>query len=389
MKNSNNPQSTSWRTAATAVLGRAEQSALALAGQGFPHWADWRTGKWTTTPDGDWTGGAFPGIFWLGYRMTGEPRVLELARTWSNRLRPRAQLETAFKGFGFYYGAALGDVLAGDNESTNLALEAAESLLRQFDSALGLIPLGRDAEEAGETGSAFSSIDSLQASPLLFWAAQHTEESRYAECASLHTTRVLEIHCRPDGSIVQSTELDGKSGQVIRHFTHKGFSDSSVWGRAQAWGMLFAAMAFAQGRQDPWLVQSMASADWWLSNVPMDGVAYWDFNDPAIPGAPRDTAATSIACAALLRLAELAPAAADRQRYRQAAEHSAHTLVTQYLTRNETSDRPAGMLIGGCFNNRVDARPQDRISNAELIFGSYYLFECLQILSGAIGANDL
>jgi unsaturated chondroitin disaccharide hydrolase len=376
------------------MLGRAADSAAAPGDVGFPHWANADSGKWTTTPDGDWTGGAFPGILWLGYKMTGEARILRLAQTWSARLRPRAKLQTAFKGFGFYYGAALGKILADDNEAAATALEAAESLAGMFDPTLGLIPLGRDAEEAGEIGSAFSSIDSLQASPLLFWAARHTGEQRFAECAGRHTTRVLEIHCRGDGSIVQSTELDGNTGKTIRNFTHKGFSDSSVWGRAQGWGMLFSAMAFAQDRtQRHWLTQSMVAADWWLAHVPADGVAYWDFDDPEIPNAPRDTAATSMVCAALLRLAELAPEEADRKRYRQAAELSARTLVEQYVTRKEATGphaaRPAGMLIGGCFNKRADARPRDQVTNAELIFGSYYLFECLQILSGTIGANEL
>lgn len=389
---SRGPEWADWRTAAEMMLGRAERSA-AVKGQGFPHWADPDTGKWTTTPDGDWTGGAFPGIFWLGYCMTGQPQVLALARSWSGRLRPRVHLETAFKGFGFYYGAALGSILADDADAARLALEAAESLAGQFEPTLGLIPLGRDAEESGETGSAYSSIDSLQASPLLFWAARYTGDRRYSDCASTHTTRVLQIHSRSDGSIVQSTELDGGTGRVIRHFTHKGLGDSSVWGRAQAWGMLFSAMAFSRGRQAKWLAHGMRAADWWLANVPADGVAYWDFDDPAIPDAPRDTAATSIACAALLRLARLAPDTGARNRYRQAAEHSARALVSGYLTRPESqgahASRPAGMLIGGCFNNRADARPHDRIINAELIFGSYYLFECLQILSGTLDADAL
>jgi unsaturated chondroitin disaccharide hydrolase len=326
--------------------------------------------------------------------MTGEARILRHAQDWSARLRPRAKLETAFKGFGFYYGAALGDLLAQDKDAAATALEAATSLAQQYDPSLGLIPLGHDAEEAGEVGSAYSSIDSLQATPLLFWAARHTGRYDFAECAARHTTRVLQNHCRADGSIVQSSELDGKSGTVIRHFTHKGYNDSSVWGRAQGWGMLYSAMAFTQDRsKTAWLAQSMAAADWWLAHVPQDGVAYWDFDDPDIPKAPRDTAATAIACATLLRLAELAPGDADRRRYREAGTASARTLVDRYLTRQAADgaggSRPAGMLTGGCFNKRADARARDSVENAELIFGSYYLFECLQILDGVIGATEL
>jgi unsaturated chondroitin disaccharide hydrolase len=358
---------------------------------GFPHWASSRTGEWTTTPDGDWTGGAFPGILWLGFNATHDNDLKILAHEWCLRLRPRAKLETAFKGFGFYCGAALGQIFANDDVADAIALEAATSLRDQFDSRFDLIPLGKDAEEHGEVGIAFSSIDSLQAVPLLFWAAKRTGDATYAERAARHTTRVLDIHCRQDGSIIQSSELNANTGAVTRHFTHKGASDTSVWGRAQAWGMIYSAMAFAQKPNETrWLHQSMAAADWWLTRVPESMIAFWDFDDPDIPNAPPDTAATAIVCTALLKLSKLAPKQADRARYRDAAERTADALICGYVTPNGPNDtRPRGMLIGGCFNKRPDARPRDSVTNAELIFGSYFLFEALQILTGAIEETKL
>ncbi|MEK7753673.1 MAG: glycosyl hydrolase [Acidobacteriota bacterium] len=381
---------TDWNRAAGDMIKRMEQTAAVL-GEAFPHWADGQSGAWTTTPDGDWTGGAWPGMLWLAHRMTGEEKFRQLARTWCVRLRPRAKLETAFKGFGFYCGAALGHILAGDETGKTVALEAVESLRDQFDPRLGLIPLGSDAEEHGEIGKAFSSIDSLQAAPLLFWAARRTGDDSYRACAASHTTRVLEIHCRKDGSIIQSSELDSRDGSVVRHFTHKGFSDTSVWGRAQAWGMLYSAMAFARcPAETRWLDQSMAAADWWIANVPGDLVAFWDFNDPAIPDTHRDTAATAIVSAALLKLAELAPTAAQRSRYREAAERTVSALIGGYLTPTSSTDRRTrGMLVGGCFNKRPDSRRHDSALNAELIFGSYFLFESLQVLCGVVDAADI
>ena len=376
-----------WREAADDMLHRAEHTATSLEA-GFPHWADSASGKWTTTADGDWTGGALPGMLWLGHRMTGDERLRALARDWCLRLRPRAKLETAFKGFGFYYGAALGEILADDSVAAKLALEAAESLRDQFDTCLGLIPLGKDAEEAGEVGKAFSSIDSLQAVPLLFWAARLTGEDSYAECASGHATRVLDVHCRSDGSIIQSSELDSGSGAVTRHFTHKGVSNTSVWARAQAWGMLYAAMAYAsRPKETGWLAHAMAAADWWLSRVPETMVAFWDFDDPAIPNTECDTAATAIVCAALLKLAALAPQPHQRVRYHDAATRTAGALVSGYLTPTRADDkRPRGMLTGGCFNKRADSRLSDCATNAELVFGSYFLFESLQVLTGQVEA---
>ena len=40
------------------------------------------------------------------------------------------------------------------------------------------------------------------------------------------------------------------------------------------------------------------AAAWWIEHVPPDRVAFWDFDDPAIPNTHRDTSATAIAAAA-------------------------------------------------------------------------------------------
>lgn len=377
-----------WSSAAERMCRRIDHNLNVLKSE-FPHWANSQTGVWTTTRDGDWTGGAWPGMLWLAARRTGEAKYLDAARLWSGRLKPRARLQTAFKGFGFYYGAALGDLLCDDKDAAALALEAAESLKGQFDPRLGLIPLGGDAEESEDVGNSFSSIDSLQATPLLIWAAEKTGNAAYADVAAKHTSRVLDIHMRSDGSIVQSSELDPTDGKVVRHFTHKGFSDASVWGRAQAWGLLYTAIALVhQPQENRWMEQLTKGADWWLANVPAEMIAFWDFNDPAIPNVETDTAATSIVCSALLKLSQLTPSTDLRAKYRSAGERTAAALVDRFLTPVGEGDvRPEGMLVGACFNKRRDARAQDLATNAETIFGSYYLFEALNVLDATIEAN--
>src|SRR5262249_12234396 len=51
------------------------------------------------------------------------------------------------------------------------------------------------------------------------------------------------------------------------------------------------------------------TADWFLEHLPPDGVPYWDFDDPRIPNAPRDSSAAAIAASGLLELATLDPGA--------------------------------------------------------------------------------
>ncbi|MGY3610408.1 MULTISPECIES: hypothetical protein [unclassified Bradyrhizobium] len=371
------------------MLARIAQT-WGAATSGLPHWARTEDGQWTFTPDGDWTGGAFVGELWLAHLAAPGRFPIADAHAALRRMLPRAQRRTAFKGFGFYHGAALGSILLGDETARGVALTAARSLQEMFDPRLGLIPLGTDAEEASAVGAAESSIDSLQATTLLYWASDQLGESLMEEVANAHMRRVLEIHLRPDDSVIQSSTLDPHTGEVLRTHTHKGYSDVSTWARAQGWAMLYTAHAAMVRPKEPlWREYAIRVLDWWIDHVPADLVAYWDFDDPAIPNTSRDTAATAIAAAAALRLASgLGPN--EGAKYREFAERTVMQLIAEYLTPVGSSDqRPPGILTSGCFTRQAVARDIDAAQNVELIFGSYFLFECLAILTGLVPAGRI
>lgn len=376
---------TLWNAAIERMLVRIQDTARRVR-EGFPHWAHPDTGEWVTTPDGDWTGGYWLGMLWLAHRATGDARYQGWAEPLLERLRSRIEGETVFKAFPFYYGASLGSILAGHATAKELALRCAGSLAKLCDPKLRLIPLGRQAEEGSHVGTAETSIDSLQAAPFLFWAANQDGDRTLRDVGWNHADRVIALHLRADGSFIQSSSLDPRSGEVVRHYTHKGVSDTSTWGRAQAWGVLFSAMSYIVGPGEPgWLAAAMRGADWWIAHVPADRVAFWDFDDPAIPNTERDTAATAIAAAALLKLAAIAPTESGRARYREWAETTVEALVTRYLTPTSPGDRRIpGILTESCFNKRPDARPQDAVSRCEFIVADYYLLESLLALAGKL-----
>jgi unsaturated chondroitin disaccharide hydrolase len=366
------------------MLTRVRDTA-ARVGDGFPHWADPESGQWTVTADGDWTGGFWVAMLWLACRGTGEERYGRWARQWAARLWPHLAAASAFKAIPFYYGGSLGHLLLNDAGAREMALEAAASLMRLYNPALGLIPLGAEAEEGSQVGPAESSIDSLFASPFLLWAARETGDGRMREAARSHASRVIELHLRGDGSFIQSTSLDPQSGAVLRHYTHKGYSDTSTWGRAQSWGVLLSVMSYAwEPAETRWLLAAERGADWWIAHAPSDYVAFWDFDDPRIPRVERDTAATAAMACAMLKLAALADPA-KRDGYRRHAEATVKALVERYLTPVGPFDhRVPGILTAGCFNKRPDSRGLDAAISNELIFGSYYLFEALHILAGKV-----
>jgi unsaturated chondroitin disaccharide hydrolase len=373
-----------WNEAIQRVIARIEDTSRRI-GERFPHWADTDSGDWITTEDGDWTGGSYVGMHWLALKVAPNAALEKRAHQLAVRLGSRIGAKTVFKSFPIYYGCSIGAMLGDRPQLREMALACADSLVKMYDPVLKLIPLGSQAEEGAHIGSGETSIDSMQTAPFLYWAAREANSVAMREVAFNHADRIVGLHLRADNSFIQSTSLDPETGAVVRHYTHKGYSDTSTWGRAQAWGMLFSTMSYLYDRgQTRWLDCAMRGADWWMAHVPPDRVAFWDFDDPAIPDTERDSAATSIALAALLRLARVAPPEKGRT-YRAFAEETAAALVARHLTPTSATDRRTpGMLTNACFNKRADARPHDAGTNCEFIVGDYFFFESLLALAGIV-----
>jgi unsaturated chondroitin disaccharide hydrolase len=204
------------------------------------------------------------------------------------------------------------------------------------------------------------------------------DDETLRQIARAHAKRHIELCIRDDGSVQRSARFDSSTGHLTGRFTHKGYSDESTWARAQAWAMLGYALAAKYISDEPILLEAAKRvSDWWINHVPTDGVAYWDFSDPGIPGVPRDTSATAIALASLLKLSALNTPEV-RLRYRTAAEKATKTLVKHFLTPvSERDKRSPGMLAEGCFNGRTG-----QATKHELIWGDYFLFEALLVLAG-------
>src|SRR4029077_15842971 len=168
-------------------------------------------------------------------------------------LQNRIAVDTVFKSFPLYFGAALGAILYDDKSAKELALAGARSLAAMYNPALKLIPLGSQAEEGGHIGNIETSIDSLHAAPFLFWAARASGDQHMRDIAHHHAATIIPLHQREDNSFVQSSTVD-ETGKLVKHYTHKGFSATSTWGRAQAWGILFSTMShLAAPEETSWL----------------------------------------------------------------------------------------------------------------------------------------
>lgn len=347
---------------------------------GFPHYGNPADGTWTRTPAGDWTGGFWVGMLWLAALRTGEQKYRDSARMWSARLAPRVVSKSVFKGFLFWYGAQLGGSLLADPQAAGLALDGSRGLAEMYSEAARLIPLGTEAEEASSVGACEANIDAIPGTVALL--LRHDAALGTGEIGRQHLRQHIALCVREDGSVCQSATFNAADGSLVKRYTHKGIHDSSTWARAQAWGMLGLAQALSCGEQ-AFKSDAIRVADWWVAHLPADCVAFWDFDDPAIPHTNRDTSATAIAAASLFKLAALIPERAEV--YRQAAVESTEQLVIRFLTPVSPGDvRQAGILTGGCFNKRNGVAMDN-----ELVWGDYFLFESLLILAGRIDATQV
>ena len=104
-------------------------------------------------------------------------------------------------------------------------------------------------------------------------------------------------------------------------------------------------MAFRETGDLRFLNTAQRVADYCLSHVLGDYVPYWDFNDPAIPQAPKDSSAAAIALSGLLQSSQLATNSLDAARYLQAAHQVFSSLSsTNCLAQGTPSN---GILLHG------------------------------------------
>ncbi len=348
---------------------------------GFPISADPATGVWTTTSDGSWTAGYGPGLLWLVARSSRRASDRELAASWTARLSARASTDTVFRGMLFWYGAALGHQLTQAPSARDIALAGARALVSSYDPRARLMPVGRALGGNADRSSIETTIDGVAGSvALLGWASRCTGDPSFRNIADEHARRHIELCVRADGSVCPAASLDPDNGAVLARYTQYGLHDASTWSRGQAWAMLAYAHA-ARWLSPNYADTAVRLADTWLARTGLQPVAPWDFDDPDGSRAVRDTSASAIAAAALLKLAVLVPQRSTL--YRHAAVATLLELVTQHMTPlSPEESRPAGMLIHGCHRYR-----SDHARNRELIWGNYFLAEALLTVCELVDAT--
>ncbi len=332
-------------------------------------------GQWEQRPVEQWTSGFFAGTLWYMAALQRSTDWRTLARRWTDELEADKNLtNTHDLGFLIFNSFGHGYLLGGGSHYKDVVLQASRSLASRFNSRVGLIK-SWDTErntDGRETWKYPVIIDNMMNIELLFWSAANGGGPRLGDIASAHALKTAQLFLRPDGSVAHVALFDPATGKLERLTTWQGYSDSSAWARGQAWAIYGFARAYGRTRNPVLLKAAQRAADFFIANLPADGVPYWDFRAPNIPAAERDASAAAIAASGLVDLARTT-SGSTRARYRSAAQRIMSSLATDYLAP-ESSD---GILV-----HAVGSRPQNSEVDVGLVYADYYFVEAIARMKG-------
>jgi hypothetical protein len=320
----------------------------------------------------DWTSGFFAGSLWYLSEATGDARWRAEAARYTDATSS-ARFDRTQHDVGFILNSGYGNGLrlgAGGAAYRDALLIGATTLVTRFNPAVGSIQSWNVRAEKDWRYPVI--IDNMMNLELLMWAARESGQPYYREVAIAHADTTLRNHFRPDGSSFHVVDYDPADGKVRSKVTHQGNADGSAWARGQAWGLYGFTMMYRETKKPEYLQQAQKIAAFLMQHprMPADKVPYWDFDDAAIPDAPRDSSAAAIMSSALIELARYVDPALAR-RYTDFAELQLRSLSSPaylaapgenggFLLKHATGHKPAGSEV-----------------DVPLSYGDYYFLEAL------------
>ena len=318
-----------------------------------------------------WTTGFWPGMLWLVWEGTGDDAVLRAARrevdSFAERVRRGIDLETHDLGFLYTLSCVTPYRLVGDVRAREAALAAADHLMARFLEPAGIIQAWGDLDNPVQRGRTI--IDSLMNLPLLYWAAGTTGSPSLRQAAVRHTEQLRRHIIRPDGTTFHTFYWDTGTGAPLRGATEQGHQDGSCWARGQAWGIYGFALGYRHAGEPSFLDAARRCADYFLSRLPDDRIAYWDLVFDEGSHEERDSSAAAIAVCGLYELADHVDDPAIAQRYRAEADAILTSLVLTCSARGTASN---ALLLHGVYD-----KPKDVGVDEGNLWGDYFYLEAL------------
>lgn len=326
--------------------------------------------KWNKVGIQDWTSGFWPGVLWYAYEASGDTGIFANSKKFTEPLQGvlSVPVDNHDLGFMLYLSFGNGYRLTKNPAYHDFLIRAADSLATLYNPKVGTI-LSWPAMRAKMNWPHNTIIDNMINLELLFWASKNGGDQRFYDMAVKHAETCMKTLVRPDYTTFHVAVFDTVDGHFIKGVTHQGYADSSMWARGQAWAIYGYAMCYRESGKPEFLETSQNLADVFIKRLPEDGIPYWDFDDPAIPNAPKDASAAAVAASGMLELSALVKDEGLKVKYKEAAVSLLAKLSTPaYLS----DDKNQAFLL-----HSTGHKPNGTEIDASIIYADYYYLEAL------------
>lgn len=337
-------------------------------GASFPHTT--RGDAYNNEDVSWWTNGFWPGILWTAYLVSSNEKYARIANEIERKIDAvlnEYDLLDHDVGFLWLLSSGANYKITGNKESRNRLLKAASFLASRFNLKGNFI-------RAWNHTKGYAIIDCMMNLPLLYFASEEIDDSRFNFIAEAHVNTVMKYFVRPDSSVNHIVSFNPESGEFIESVAGQGARADSAWSRGASWALYGLALAYRHLGDEKMLQKSKAVADFFMESSPEDFVAHWDFRVERNENTPRDTSAAACAACGMLELAEHLPEN-EAVVYKEYAAKILKSLTDNYS--NLDNDKDQALLHSGTGN-----APKNKNINVGLIYGDYFYIEGISRLIG-------
>ncbi len=317
-----------------------------------------------------WCSGFFPGVLWYLYEYTGDPSHRDWAENYSARVEEEKYNTYDHDiGFQIYCSFGNGYRLTGRDDYREVLKTAGRSAIQRFNPDLGVIRSWDFNRDVWQYPVIINNMMNLE---LLMWNFYNTSDAVFYDVAVSHSDKTLEHHFLPDYSTYHVVSFDTVTGMPHIKQTHQGAFDESLWSRGQAWGLYGFVLMHRETGYQRYLDYATGLANLLIDheNMPDDGIPYWDYLAPGIPGTSRDASAAAIMASALIELSTMVEGELS-EKFLATAEKQLTTLASQdYLAEPGTN----GFFV---LKNSVGHFRANSEVDVPLTYADYYFTEAL------------
>ena len=286
-----------------------------------------------------WTNGFWAGLMWLMYIVTKNETYKVAAEN------SEVMLDRALKdydglhhdvGFMWHITSGVNYRLSGNKDSKVRNMYAANVLAGRFNLA-GKFIRAWNKWDPSDFNTGWTIIDSMMNIPLLYWASKESDDPRFSYIAIAHADTTMDMHVRPDGSVVHIVVHDHINGGKIGEETGQGYAIGSSWSRGQAWALYGFVLSYIYTKNEAYLDTAKKVAHYFIADLAMkdDYLPDCDLRQPK-DKVVKDSSAGAIAACGLIEIA------------RHAGEHEKDLYLTgalwQWYPANKRMAAPA--IIG-------------------------------------------